>query len=144
MLTQWCHIASYTLVYIGLGNTLSKPLHEPRLTNNQWGLVALTRWQFAEMLKIPTLDMSYWFKIYSRLSQEPKNQDDLSLMTPEHFNIVTCYYFIFHDDVIKWNHFPRYWLFVRRIHRSPLNSPHKGQRRGVWCFLLFASEQTDK
>ena len=23
-----------------------------------------------------------------------------------------------HDDVIKWNHFPRYWPFVRRIHRS--------------------------
>ena len=23
-----------------------------------------------------------------------------------------------HDDVIKWNHFPRYWPFVRGIHRS--------------------------
>ena len=23
-----------------------------------------------------------------------------------------------HDDVIKWKHFPRYWLFVRGIHRS--------------------------
>ena len=22
-----------------------------------------------------------------------------------------------HDDVIKWKHFPRYWPFVRRIHR---------------------------
>ena len=30
-----------------------------------------------------------------------------------------------HDDVIKWNHFPRYWPFVRGIHRSPVNSPHK-------------------
>ena len=28
-----------------------------------------------------------------------------------------------HDDVIKWKHFPRYWPFVRRIHRSPVNSP---------------------
>ena len=26
-----------------------------------------------------------------------------------------------HDDVIKWKHFPRYWSFVRRIHRSPVN-----------------------
>ena len=33
------------------------------------------------------------------------------------------------DDVIKWRHFPRYWSFVRRIHRSPVNSPHKGQWR---------------
>ena len=30
-----------------------------------------------------------------------------------------------HDDLIKWKHFPRYWRFVRGIHRSPVNSPHK-------------------
>ena len=30
-----------------------------------------------------------------------------------------------HDDVIKWKHFPRYLPFVRGIHRSPLNPPHK-------------------
>ena len=29
-----------------------------------------------------------------------------------------------HDDVIKWNHFPRYWPFGRGIHRFPVNSPH--------------------
>ena len=28
-----------------------------------------------------------------------------------------------HDDVIKWNHFPRYWPFVRGIHRSPSQTP---------------------
>ena len=31
------------------------------------------------------------------------------------------------DDVIKWKHFPRNWPFVRGIHRSLVNSPHKGQ-----------------
>ena len=41
-----------------------------------------------------------------------------------------------HDDVIKWKHFPRYWPFVREIHRSPVNSPHKGQRRGALMFSL--------
>ena len=30
-----------------------------------------------------------------------------------------------HDNVIKWKHFPRYWSFVRGIHRSPVNFPHK-------------------
>ena len=30
--------------------------------------------------------------------------------------------FPYHDDVIKWEHFPRYWSFVRGIHRSPVNS----------------------
>ena len=32
-----------------------------------------------------------------------------------------------HDDVIKWKHFLRYWPFVLGVHRSPVNSPHKGQ-----------------
>ena len=42
----------------------------------------------------------------------------------------------FHYDVIKWKHFPRYWPFVRGIHRSPLNSPHKGQWRGTLMFFF--------
>ena len=44
-----------------------------------------------------------------------------------------------HDDVIKWNHFPRYWPFVRGIHRSPVNSPHKGQWRGALMFSLICA-----
>ena len=42
-----------------------------------------------------------------------------------------------HDDVIKWKHFPRYWPFVRGIHRSPVNSPHKGQWRGALILSLI-------
>ena len=42
-----------------------------------------------------------------------------------------------HDDVIKWKHFPRNWPFVRGIHRSPVNSPHKGQWRGAFMFSLI-------
>ena len=42
-----------------------------------------------------------------------------------------------HDDVIKWKHFPRYWPFVRGIHRSPVTSPHKGQWRGGLMFSLI-------
>ena len=45
----------------------------------------------------------------------------------------------FHDDVIKWKHFPRSWPFVRGIHRSSVNSPHKGQWRGaLLCSLICA------
>ena len=44
-----------------------------------------------------------------------------------------------HDDVIKWKHFPRYWPLVRGIHRSPVNSPHKGQWRSVLMFTLICS-----
>ena len=41
-----------------------------------------------------------------------------------------------HDDVIKWQNFPRHWPFVRGIHQSPVNSPHKGQWRGALMFSL--------
>ena len=42
-----------------------------------------------------------------------------------------------------WRHqmetFPRNWPFVRAIHRSPVNSPHKGQWRGaLMCSLICA------
>ena len=42
-----------------------------------------------------------------------------------------------HDDVMKWKHFPRYWPFLRGIHRSPVNSPRKGQWRGTLMFSLI-------
>ena len=48
-----------------------------------------------------------------------------------------------HDDVIKWKHFPRYWPFLRGIHRSPVNSPHKGQWRGALMFSLICARIND-
>ena len=48
-----------------------------------------------------------------------------------------------HDDVIKWKHFPRYWPFVWGIHRSPVNSPHKGQWRGALMFSLVCARIND-
>ena len=46
---------------------------------------------------------------------------------------------LYHDDVIKWKHFPCYWPFVRGIHRRPVNSPHKGQWRGALIFSLICA-----
>ena len=44
-----------------------------------------------------------------------------------------------HDYVIKWKHFPRYWPFVRGIHRSPVNSPLKDQWRRALMFSLICA-----
>ena len=44
-----------------------------------------------------------------------------------------------HDDIIKWKHFPRYWPSMRVIHRSSVNSPHKGQWRGALMFSLISA-----
>ena len=43
---------------------------------------------------------------------------------------------LYHDDVIKWKDFPRYWPFMRGIHRWPVNSPHKD---GALMFSLMCT-----
>ena len=43
-----------------------------------------------------------------------------------------------HDDVIKWKLFPRYWPFVRGIHRSRWIPRTKASDAGLWCFLWSA------
>ena len=47
--------------------------------------------------------------------------------------------FMIHADVIKWKHFPHYWPFVRGIHWSSVNSPHKSQWRGALMFSLICT-----
>ena len=51
--------------------------------------------------------------------------------------LALCCICVMNDDVIKWKHFPRYWPFVRGIHRSPVNSPPKGQWWGALMFSLI-------
>ena len=48
-----------------------------------------------------------------------------------------CHHEQAHDDVIKRKHFPCYWPFVRGVHWSPVNSPHKGQWGGALMFSLI-------
>ena len=48
----------------------------------------------------------------------------------------------YNDDVIKSKHFPRYWPFVRGIHRSPVNYPQKSRWHGAFIFFLSAPEWT--
>ena len=49
------------------------------------------------------------------------------------------YWWVIHDDLIKWKHFRHNWPFVRGIHHSPVYSPHKGQWRGalIFSFICF-------
>ena len=51
---------------------------------------------------------------------------------------VHCWDAKLHDDVIKWKYFPRYWPFVRGIHRPPVNSPHKVKWRGALVFSFIS------
>ena len=42
-----------------------------------------------------------------------------------------------HDDVIKWKHYPRNWPFCAGNSPVPVTSPHKGQWRGALMFSLI-------
>ena len=53
------------------------------------------------------------------------------------YNVEATELLAYHDDVIKWKHFPRYWPSVRGIHRSPMNSTHKSQWRGALMLPLI-------
>ena len=57
----------------------------------------------------------------------------------EFMSMRLCHDVFFHDDVIKWKYFPRYWPFVWGIHRSSVNSPQKGQWRGALIFSLICA-----
>ena len=50
------------------------------------------------------------------------------------YTSMTCTISVEHGDVIKCKHFPRYWPFVRGIHRS-----HKGQWRGALMLSLICA-----
>ena len=50
-------------------------------------------------------------------------------------------YFIEHTCIMvsTWNHFPRYWTFVRGIHRSSVNPPLKGLVKRAVMFVLMSN-----
>ena len=74
----------------------------------------------------------FYYKVQRSLYMRCLNKST----TPENIEIISQQY-ITHDDAIKWKRFPRYWPFVRGIHRFPVNSPHKGQwRRALMISLI--------
>ena len=64
--------------------------------------------------------------------------DNHYLLTNAYVTHTSFAQLILHDDAIKWKHFPRYWSFVRGIHRWPVDSPHKGQWRAAMLSLICA------
>ena len=74
---------------------------------------------------------SRWQKTGSNCQQRSWDNDILI--------VVWWYNLEAYDDVIKWKHFPRYWPFLRGIHRSRVNSHHKGQWRGALMFSLICA-----
>ena len=78
--------------------------------------------------------IEHLIKYLSLLEDQPPMTKKTTEYHPPHLS---------HDDVIQWNHFPRYWPFVWGINRSPVNSPHKGQWRGALMFSLICTRIND-
>ena len=77
-----------------------------------------TKYGFVWLHRIILSDSCHiWWNINSEIEQLPRLQ--------------------LHDDVTKWKHFRCYWPFVRGIHRSQVNSPHKSQWRRALIFCLI-------
>ena len=47
-----------------------------------------------------------------------------------------------HDDVSIWKCFPHYWPFVREIHQSLVDFPHKGPVMWSFDVIVLLAEQT--
>ena len=78
--------------------------------------------------------MSYWYRHMNRLAFCEWNPPTAVRSTDK--KTVTRYI------MIKLEYFPRHWPFVRGIHWSPANSPHKGQWRGALVFPLICTWKT--
>ena len=78
--------------------------------------------------------LSLYIRTWSMHVVTMKSNEITSLHT-----LISTEFIAQHDDVIKWKHFPRSWPFVRGIHRSTVNSPHKGQWRGALMFSLIST-----
>ena len=115
----------------------------------------MQRWAFAALILQPINYKSKWFNflplgprrlqagdasvnhgIYYSLQENCINK----ICNPNIITIsITNKRFTLHFtwDVIKWNHSPRYWPFVRGNHPASLDSPHKGQRCVGLMFSLI-------
>ena len=51
--------------------------------------------------------------------------------------INAAWYWQEHNDLIKWKHFLCHWPFVRAMHQSPVDSPHKNRWRRALMFSLI-------
>ena len=93
--------------------------------------------EYRDMLPRPRLDLSGTPGLRPIGLSPGSWQTSLNKAQPNHDHIISDK---LHNDVIKWKHFLRHWPILREIHRSPVNSRHKGQWRGTSMFLWSAPE----
>ena len=134
-----------------------------RLSKQPWGwwfeTLSCPLWRHCNAFRTSVQSLTHWSRIididnswnHRRGAYSSTYHDCMLLNTPNSHRTVKhrrrCWLkrviklispMLFHDDVIKWKHFPRYWPFVRGIHRSRWIPHTKASDAELWCFLWSA------
>ena len=102
-------------------------------------------WSLWKSLRITisiTLNSPFFCECFIKLSlANPNTIDWLTEITGMLDDIKCCVNFN-HNDVIKWQHFPRHWPFLKGStghRRYPFTKAFDAE---LWCFLWYPPEQT--
>ena len=96
------------------------------------GLIGCDQWNITKMKFLGSTENTYVYNFH--ITWYLFNEQNVILQFGLH--LLPSY----HDDVIKWKHFPRNWPFVRGIHRSRWIPHTKTSDAELWSFLWSASE----
>ena len=131
----------------------------------KWPRRALALWQSndcpsASKATLMNMDKYFMWIHYERLHNHNKAKynktvciflgiyctwlSQISKQSMEYGLMLHCFYAKVngHEDVTKWKYFPRYWPFVRGIHRSRWIPRTKASDAELWCLLWSALELT--
>ena len=157
LMLTYHHRCQVTFIWRQFYTKMSLKKHRLNFNSNLPGAIELTSYKNINIFTRSPTQMQLIMGCSAVKSFWPHNHINFGVNLMSHVallaitttDISVTYHFIqitaihLHDHVIKWKHFQRYWPFLRGIHRSPVNSPHKGQCRGALMFSLDCAWTND-
>ena len=95
-------------------------------------------WINAGVISIRTL-LTNGSEIVSKIQTSSFKKMHLQILIGNWQSRLRCVKYQSKSCVLTWLRHPRYWPFVRGIHRSPVNSPHIDQWRRALTFSLICA-----
>ena len=115
------------------------------IISNQWINSSLCWYICMRPLKLrtvvmPTLSSLVAPKVVIMATSGATSHGKVGIKTTLSFQFQSELGVYWHDDVIKWKHFPCYWPFLREYHRSRWIPCTKASDAVLWCFLWSSPE----
>ena len=137
-----CHIDKYASLIstpvpvISLDTVLSNPLKpgvESRMPEDAVGAAptgdapTISEWSTSVLSTKVRIILEVWRYVVTRLYiQSSRSLNIAGTCTLFYSSQIACRASFVYDDVMTWKCYPHCWPFARGIHRSPMDSPHKG------------------